>query len=74
MKSEKIAASICWLTAALLFAVDQINLHLTYLSLATLGYSTDIGYIDSVPMVVLAVVFVLPVLDFLYQKNLKSIE
>ena len=50
MKSEKIAASICWLTAALLFAVDQINLHLTYLSLATLGYSTDIGYIDSVPM------------------------
>lgn len=26
MKSEKIAASICWLTAALLFAVDQINL------------------------------------------------
>ena len=52
MKSEKIAASICWLTAALLFAVDQINLHLAYLSLATLGYSTDIGYIDSVPMVV----------------------
>ena len=46
MKSEKIAASICWLTAALLFAVDQINLHLAYLSLATLGYSTDIGYID----------------------------
>ena len=72
MKSEKIAASICWLTAALLFAVDQINLHLTYLSLATLGYSTDIGYIDSVPMVVLAVVFVLDGIGFLVSEKFKK--
>ena len=46
MKSEKIAASICWLTVALLFAVDQINLHLTYLSLANLGY-VGMGKCDS---------------------------
>lgn len=72
MKSEKISASICWLTAALLFAVDQINLHLAYLSLATLGYSTDIGYIDSVPMVVLAVVFVLAGIGFLVSEKFKK--
>lgn len=69
MKSEKIAASICWLTAALLFAVDQINLHLSF---ATLGYSTDIGYIDSVPMVVLAVVFVLAGIGFLVSEKFKK--
>ena len=52
--------------------MDQINLHLTYLSLATLGYSTDIGYIDSVPMVVLAVVFVLAGIGFLVSEKFKK--
>lgn len=44
MKSEKIASSICWLAAALLFAVDQINLHTSYLTMAIRNYTVDIGY------------------------------
>ena len=48
------------------------RIHLAYLSLATLGYSTDIGYIDSVPMVVLAVVFVLAGIGFLVSEKFKK--
>ncbi len=72
MKSEKIAASICWLAAALLFAVDQINLHTSYLTMAIKGTTVDIGYVDSVPMVVLAVIFVLAGIGFLVSEKFKK--
>ena len=62
---NKIASSICFLGAAMLYAVDQMTLGLLYVSITNLGMTTNLGYINSIYTIILAVVLVLVGVYFL---------
>lgn len=54
---RKITAALLFLTAALLYAADRIGWHMTHIALSSMGYSADIGSIDSILTIILAVIF-----------------
>lgn len=54
---RKITAGIFFLIAALLYITDRICLRMTTIALANAGVFQDVGNIDSIITIILAVIF-----------------
>lgn len=66
---KKIFSSICFLAAAILYATDQINLHLSQIAISNMGVSVKTGYIDNIFTVILALIFTALGIYFLVKKD-----
>lgn len=54
---KRISALICFLISVILYATDQINLHLSQVSISNMGMSVELGYIDNIFTIILSVIF-----------------
>lgn len=51
---RKITAAIFFLTAAILYAVDRIGLHLTEMAIYSTGIFPDVGHVDNIVTIIFA--------------------